>query len=203
MNRKEFFKKACGMGLCSCMGLSLFTKCKVTEPEKETESTTTTDESADVVPADARQIQNLLIYVESSIDEPAKSDIFKQLGAEHLSHPQFVGFINESKKNIQGYFNYINSGQDTYWEKIEYDSESSTIKITGKPVDKCACAYAQFENPPLSLCHTCCRNFQKVMFEMLLDRTVTEVRTDEAYLLGGNRCSTTLFIDGKFVLGDG
>lgn len=185
------------MGLCSCMGLSLFTKCKVTEPEEETTPTTTPDPTTSVVPADARQIQNLLTFIESSIEDPAKTDIFKRLGAEHLTHPQFAGFINESKKNIQGYFSYINSGQDTYWEKIEYDSDASTIKITGKIVTKCACAYAQLENPPLSLCNTCCPNFQKVMFEMLLDKTVTKVQIDDAFLQGGNRCSTTLFIDGK------
>ena len=193
MNRKEFFKKACGMGICSCMGIGLLSKCKVTEPETENKPP---DESTAGVPADARQIQNLLIFIESSIDDPVKTSIFERLGAEHLTHPQFIGFINESKKNINGYFDYINSGQDTYWEKIEYNSESSTIKITGKPVDKCACAYAQYENPPLSLCHTCCTNFQKVMFETLLEKTVTKVQVDEAYLLGGNRCSTTLYING-------
>ena len=200
MNRKEFFKKACGMGICSCVSLSLLSKCKVTEPEKKTETPDPADVPAGVLQADGRQIQNLLIYVESSIDDPAKTDIFKRLGAEHLTQPQFAGFINESKKNIKGYFNYINSGQDTYWEKIVYDADSSTITITGKKVDRCACAYAQNENPPLSLCHTCCTNFQKVMFEMLLDKPVTKVQTDEAYLLGGNRCSTTLYIDGELQL---
>lgn len=194
MNRKEFFKKACGMGICSCMGLSFLSKCSVTEPDTEK---ITDDEPTTVVQADARQIQNLLIYVDSSIDDPARKSIFERLGAEHLTDPGFISFINKNKKNIKGYFDYINSGKDTYWEKIEYDSEPSTIKITGKPVEKCACAYAQYKNPPLSLCRTCCNNFQKVMFEMLLGKTVTKVQTDEAYLLGGSRCSTTLFIDGK------
>lgn len=194
MNRKEFFKKTCGMGICSCMGLGLFSKCKTTEPEKETD---TTDDPTTIVPADARQIQNLLIFIESSIDDPAKTKIFERLGAEHLTQQEFALFINESKKNIRGYFDYINSGKDTYWEKIDYNPETSTIKITGRPVAKCACAYAQYENPPLSLCRICCINFQKVMFEMLLEKTITKVQIDEAYLLGGKRCSTTLYIDGK------
>lgn len=198
MNRKEFFKKACGMGLCSCIGLGVLSKCGVSEtvkePEKENDPV---DETTAVVPADARQIQNLLTFVESSLDDAVSKSIFEQLGAEHLTDPGFVGYINESKKNIKGYFDYINSGKDTYWEKIAYDSASSTIKITGKPVDKCACAYAQFENPPLSLCRTCCTNFQKCLFQMLLEKTVTKVQVDAAYLLGGNRCSTTLYIDGK------
>lgn len=195
MNRKEFFKKACGMSLCSCMGLGLLSKCSLMEPEKEENIVPVTPTA--VVPADARQIQNLLTFVESSIDDPARKRIFERLGAEHLTSPQFAEFINNSKENVKGYFDYINAGKDTYWEKIEYNAESSAIKITGKPVDKCACAYAQYKNPPLSLCHTCCTNFQKVMFEMLLGKPVKKVQVDDAFLLGGTRCSTTLYIDGN------
>lgn len=198
MKRKEFFKKACGMGVCSFMGLGLLSKCSENNPTAEKKSVGT---QTPVESADARQIQNLLTYIESEIDDPAKTSIFERLGAEHLTDPMFAGSINQMKENIKGYFDYVNSGQDKYWEKIEYNSESSTIKITGKPVEKCACAYAQFENPPLSLCNTCCTNFQKTMFEMLLEKTVTKVQVDEAYMLGGNRCSTTLFIDGKLQLG--
>lgn len=198
MNRKEFFKKACGLGLCSSMSLSFLSKCSLTEPE--TEKKNDTDNPDTTVPADARQIQNLLTYIESSIDDPAKKNIFERLGAEHCTEPQFSGFINEAKNNIKGYFDFINSGKDTYWENIKYDSGSSTITITGKPVDKCACAYAQYENPPLSLCYTCCTGFQKAMFEMLLGKKITKVQTDEAFLLGGKRCSTTLFVDGTLQL---
>lgn len=198
MDRKDFFKKACGMGICSCMGLSLLSRCKITALEtddKSTEEKKDPTETTDV-PADARQIQNLLIYVESSVDEPAKTNIFKQLGAEHLTIPEYAAYIKECQKNLKGYFDRVNSGNDKYWEKIEYNPESSTIKVTGKPVVKCVCAYAQHENPPLSLCKICCSNYQKIFFEMLLDKPVTKVQIDEAYLLGGKRCSTTIYIDG-------
>ena len=194
MDRKDFLKCSCGLGIGSCLGISLFMNNKVlavgnqkSESGKETP----------LVPVDSRQIQNLLSYIESSMDGSAVKDIFERLGAEHLTHPEFVKWINENKKNIKGYFNKINSNSDTYWEKIEYNSETSTIKITGKQADRCACAYAQNENPPISLCKHCCIGFQKRMFEMLLGVPVTNVVLDESYLLGGKRCSSTIHIDGK------
>ena len=149
------------------------------------------------MPVDTRQIQNVLSYIESSADEPVKKSIFEKLGAGHLANEGFRNFISENKKSLKNYFERINSNKDTYWERIEYNSEASAIKITGKPVDRCACPYAQLENPPLSLCNHCCIGFQKAMFEMLLEKPVIKVQIDESYLLGGNRCSSTVFIDGE------
>ena len=158
------------------------------------------DKKTPLVPFDARQIQNVLSYIDSSMDESVKKSVFGKLGAEHLTHPGFKKFINDTKKNLQGYFDNINSSKDTYWEKIEYLAANSTIKITGKPVERCACPYAQSENPPLSLCNYCCVGFQKTMFEMLLEKPVIKVQIDESFLLGGKRCSSTVFIDGKLNL---
>ena len=194
MDRKDFLRCSCGLGMGSCLGLSFFMNDKVfaagnQKPEAGKETP--------IVPVDSRQVQNLLSYIESSMDELDVKNIFERLGAEHLTHPGFVNFINETKKNIKGYFDKINSKGDTYWEKIEYNSETSTIKITGKPADRCACAYAQSENPPLSLCNHCCIGFQKRMFEMLLDKPIKKVELTESYLLGGHRCSSIIYVDGK------
>ena len=197
MDRKDFLRCSCGLGLGSCFGISLFTNDKVfAAGSQKIES----GKETPLVPVDSRQIQNLLSYIESSMDESAVKNIFERLGAEHLTHPGFVNWINENKKNIKGYFDKINSKSDTYWEKIEYNPDEATIKITGKLADRCACAYAQSENPPLSLCKHCCIGFQKLMFEMLLEVPVTKVELDESYLLGGKRCSSTVHIDGKISL---
>ena len=197
MDRKDFLRCSCGLGLGSCFGISLFTNDKVfAAGSQKIES----GKETPLVPVDSRQIQNLLSYIESSMDESAVKNIFERLGAEHLTHPGFVNWINENKKNIKGYFDKINSKSDTYWEKIEYNPDEATIKITGKLADKCACPYAQSENPPFSLCNHCCIGFQKRMFEMLLEVPVTKVELDESYLLGGKRCSSTVHIDGKISL---
>ena len=197
MDRKDFFK-TCTLGVGSCLGMRLLLSDKVLAADDQQSSE---EDNTQLVPADTRQIQNTLSYIESSMDESVAKSIFERLGAEHLSDPGFINWINENKKNIKGYFDYINSNKDTYWEKIEYDPETSAIKITGKPVDRCACPYAQHENPPLALCNYCCIGFQKRMFELLLDLPVTKVVIDESYLFGGKRCSSTMYIDGKLQLG--
>lgn len=152
--------------------------------------------STPLVPVDQRQIANVLCFIDSSMDESVKKQVFGRLGFEHLTHPQFVQMINETKKDIKGYFDRINSGKDTYWEKIEYIASLSCIRITGKKATRCACPYAECDKPPKSLCNYCCINFQKCMFEMLLGKKV-KVQLDESFLLGGKRCSTTIFVDGK------
>lgn len=198
MNRKNFLKCTCGLGIGSGLAMSLLKDEKAFAAEVQK---TGTEKNTPLVPTDTRQIQNVLSYIESSMDDSVAKSIFERLGAEHLTHPGFINWIDENKKDIKGYFDRINSNKDTYWEKIEYDPEASAIKITGKPVDRCACPYAQSENPPLALCNYCCIGFQKRMFEMLLDLPVTKVVLDESYLLGGKRCSSTLYIDGELQLG--
>ena len=196
MKRKNFLKCSCSIGLASCVGLgtvageSLFAK--VTEDE-------IIDKKNPLIPVDTRQVQNVLSHVENTMDENVKKSIFDKLGYEHTTDPGFIDWINGYKKDLKKFFDRINSDKDTYWEKIEYDPKISAIKITGKPVDRCACAYAQAENAPKSLCNYCCKSFEKHMFEMLLDKTV-RVEVNKAFLLGGKRCSSTIYVSGTLQL---
>lgn len=199
MDRKNFLKCACGLGISSYAGLSMLTNDKLLAAVIQNSQS---DKKTPLVPVDTRQIQNVLSYIDSSMNESVKKSIFEKLGAEHITHEGFKNWIIDNKKNLKGFFDRINSNKDTYWEKIEYDPEVSTIKIIGKPVDRCACPYAQSENPPLSLCNHCCVGFQKAMFEMLLEKPVIKVQVGESYLLGGNRCSSTVFVDGKLQFGE-
>lgn len=197
MERKNFLKCACTIGAASCLGLGGLTDknlfAAVIQDDKSGKKTP-------VVPVEPRQVQNVLFYVESTMDEPTKKKIFDKLGNEHTTDIGFINWINGYKNNLKGFFDHYNSNKDTYWEKIEYDPDTSTIKITGKVVDRCACPYAQSDNRPVSLCNYCCISFQKSMFEMLLDKKVT-VKNDETFLLGGKRCSSTIYVDGKLPLG--
>jgi hypothetical protein len=193
MNRMKFFKTACGAGIGSCAAFGLLSKDDLYAADKQDVPLT---RSTPVVPVDARQVQNVLSYIDSSMDESVKERVFGRLGYEHTTKDGFKNWIAKNKSDVKTFFDMINSNKDNYWEKIEYNPETSAIKITGRIADKCACSYAQCENAPKSLCKYCCKNFQKQMFEMLLDRTV-KVQIDEAFLLGDKRCSTTIFVDGK------
>ncbi|MBN1407022.1 MAG: hypothetical protein JW956_04505 [Calditrichaceae bacterium] len=194
MDRKDFLKNTCGLGICSCVGLGLLASGKSLAQNNQQEKETP------LVPVDSRQIQNVLSYIDSSMNESVKRKIFEKLGVEHITNKDFKNWILENRKNLQGFFDRINTGNDTYWEKIEYNPITSAIIIIGKSVDKCACPYAQHENPPIALCDYCCTGFQKAMFEMLLDKPVTKVKVDESYLYGGKRCSSTMFIKGELQL---
>jgi hypothetical protein len=196
MDRKKFFKTTCGLGIVSCFGFDLLSNANSYSAENLNQETT---QSIPVVPLDPRQIQNLLRFVDSSQDEAVKKQIFERLGLEHTTNDQYLSYLNKYKKDIKSYFDMVNSNKATYWEKLEYDPDLSAIKVTGRIVDKCVCPFAQCEDPPTSLCNYCCKNFQKAMFEILLDKKVN-VQIDEAFLLGGERCSTTVFIDGKLPL---
>ena len=196
MDRKEFCKTTCGLGIGTCVAFGLLSGGNVTAAEKLVQDAT---KGTPVVPADQRQVQNLLRFVDSSMNESAKKKIFERLGFEHTTSEKYINWINGYKKDLRSFFDLVNSNKDTYWEKIEYDPDLSAIKVTGRIVDKCACSYAQCENPPVSLCNYCCKSYQENMFAMLLDKKV-KVRIDDGYLLGGNRCSTTIFVDGKLPL---
>jgi hypothetical protein len=196
MDRMKFFKTACGVGVGSCVGFGILSKENLFAAAKQNAKLT---KGTPIVPVDTRQVQNVLYFIDSSMDESIKKSVFERLGYEHTTDVGFKNWITGYKNNVKSFFDMVNSNKDTYWEKIEYNPETSTIKITGKPVDKCACPFAQRENAPKSLCNYCCKNFQKQMFEMMLDKSV-KVQIDESFLLGAKRCSTTIFVDGKLQL---
>jgi hypothetical protein len=193
MDRKKFFETACVAGIGSCVGFGLLSKGNLLAAVKQDANLT---KKTPLVPVSAKQVQNVLSYIDSSMDESIKERVFGRLGFEHTTDAGFKKWITGYKSDLKSFFDMVNSNKDNYWEKIEYNPETSAIKITGKPADRCACAYAQCENAPKSLCNYCCKNFQKHMFEMLLNKTV-KVQIDEAFLLGDKRCSTTVFVDGK------
>jgi len=191
MDRKKFCKTSCSLSLASCAGLGLISGGVASAGEIFSDAG---DQENPLVAVDLRQIQNVLKYVDSLDDEQIKRGVFERLGYEHVTNKAYHDYLVGFRKDLKSYFDNVNTGKDRYWEKMEWDPARSEIRVTGKVVDRCACSYAQCENPPLSLCNYCCKNFQKAMFELMLDRKV-DVRIDEAFLLGDKRCSTTIFVE--------
>ncbi len=196
MDRKKFCKTTCSLGLASCAGFGLISGGVASASEGLSEVPI---QENPLVAVDLRQIQNVLKYVDSLEDEQAKKAVFERLGYEHITNKAYHDYLVGFRTDLKSYFDNVNTGKDKYWEKMEWDPEKSEIMVKGKVVDRCACSYAQCENPPLSLCNYCCKNFQKAMFELMLDRKV-DVRIDEAFLLGDKRCSTTIFVEGGLQL---
>ena len=123
-----------------------------------------------------------------------KKSIFNQLGHQCFYARNLDGWIGQYTGNVQAFLDKINVKKDSkYWERLEFTEDGTTLILIGKKVEGCACAFADCAQPPLSLCNYCCKNFQQELFGMLLGCKV-EVMITEAYLLGHERCSTTIHL---------
>jgi hypothetical protein len=140
------------------------------------------------------QVKNLLKFIDASQSEPVKNSIFGQLGHECFYARKLDKWIEQYRGDVQAFLDRVNVQQASkYWEKLEFTADRATLILTGRKVEGCACAFAGCSQPPQSLCHYCCKNFQQELFGLLLGRKV-DVRITESYLLGGERCSTAIHL---------
>ena len=188
MKRKDFLNKCASCGALSL--LALFYPGKVNAGEANI-----MNEDTDGEPMNKTQIRQLLKFIDKSVSEPHKGNIFSKLGYECLYSRNYDKWIAGFNDNKDEFFNRVQRGESKYWEKLEYDKEKAVITLVGRKFQTCACDYGKCDEPPKSLCNYCCKNFQQEMFGLLLDKTV-EVRIDESVILGGERCSTTIFVRG-------
>jgi hypothetical protein len=140
------------------------------------------------------QGKNLLKYIDDTLDETVKMNIFSQLGHECFHCNHLDQWIDEFKGDVEKFLDSIKvRHQSRYWESLVFSTDKSQLTLTGKEVDECACPFADCSAPPLSLCHYCCKSFQEEIFKSLLDKQV-EVTITESYLWGNRRCSTVIAI---------
>jgi hypothetical protein len=138
------------------------------------------------------QVKNILKFIEASQSEAVKSSIFSQLGHECFYARKLDEWIGRYRGDVQAFLDWVNVQRASkYWERLEFNDDRTVLVLTGKKVLGCACAFADCAEPPLSLCHYCCKNFQQELFGTLLGQKV-EVKITEAYLLGDERCSTAI-----------
>lgn len=139
-----------------------------------------------------QQMRNVFRHIDSHQSEEVKKDIFEKLGQEcFLGLKEWVDSIGT---NIQKLMDDVNvRDMSPYWEKLQFNEDRSVLYLTGKKVERCACALGNVEHPPKSLCNYCCRKFQEQVFGTFLGKEVT-VEITESYILGGERCSTAIHI---------
>ncbi len=186
MKRKEFLNKCYTCGALSLLGL--FNLDKVNAQEKSIKNAITDGEQIN-----KNQVQQLLRFVDSSTNETDREKIFNKLGYECLYSRNYDKWVVSFKDKQDEFFNRVKRGESKYWEKLEYDKENSVITLVGRKSQSCVCEYGKCIEPPKSLCKFCCKRFQEELFGLLLDKKVN-VRIDESILLGGERCSTTIFV---------
>src|SRR5512137_1384837 len=138
------------------------------------------------------QVKSILKFIDVSQSETVKDSIFGQLGHECFYARKLDGWIEQYRGNVQAFLDRVNiEHASKYWERLEFNEDSTILVLTGNQVQGCACAFADCSQPPQSLCHYCCKSFQQELFGMLLGQKV-EVTITESYLLGSERCSTII-----------
>ena len=186
MKRKEFIDRCCACGALSLLGLC--------SPQTASgEPAATEQKDSEGIPMNKEQIRAVMKFIDSSVNESDRARIFQKLGAECYNSRNLEGWINSFKDNQDEFFDRVNRGESRYWERLEYDKEKSVITLIGRKGGTCACQYGQGEQPPKSLCNHCCKRFQEKIFEHLLEKKV-DVWIDESFILGSDRCSTTIFV---------
>lgn len=145
-----------------------------------------------LIPIKPEQAKRVLKFIDATQSEAIKREIFNQLGHECYQCSSLPDWLEQFVGNPQTLLDRVNIEQKSRdWESLVFSEDNTTLTLTGRKIPGCPCGYAEGSEPPLSLCHYCCKAFQETFFKALFGREV-EVEITEALLLGGERCSTII-----------
>ncbi len=171
MDRKEFLKAACGLGVCGC-ALNLF---GMAAPLMATE-TPAEDQRLKFV---RHQVAKLLGFMAADAPAEACAGILEQTGRECAK----LGKLGARfKDDPEGYFAAAsqNWGTDFAW-----DREKGVVTVT-VPEGECGCPLVDERRTPAVWCN-CSVGYQKESFEAIFGKPV-QVRLRESRLSGARRC---------------
>ena len=171
MDRKEFIKSACGMGVCGC-ALSLLgaaTPLQAAEPSAEQQRL-----------AFVRyQLSKLLGFMAAEVPAEACTRVLEETGRECAKvSPLHVKF----KGDPEGYFA---AAKKSWGTDIVWDKEKGTVTAT-VPEGDCDCPMVSMKRTPAVWCN-CSIGYQKEAFETILGRPV-QARLKASKLSGSKRC---------------
>jgi len=183
MKRNDFIKKCTACGVMSFVAFSL--PGKQSDPKE-----VNNDKSKPALNINPEQIIKIIRFVDKDMDESVKQHFFTRLGQECFHCTNAEKWLKSM--DLNSLLDFVNSGKSSRWERLEYDTDKSILKIIGRKAP-CSCAFAQVDQPPESLCTYCCKGFLKEFFGTLFKKKV-DVAIDESVILGGERCSATIII---------
>ncbi len=150
------------------------------------------DEKTKPLPMNEDQVKNLLKFIDATQSEHVKNEVFSQNGYNCFHCRGLEERVRKSGEDVAAFLDRINNGHSSvYWESLVFNEDRTALYLTGRPVENCACAFADCENPPKALCTYCCKTFQETYFSTLFGGEV-EVEITESFLYGSNRCSTVI-----------
>jgi len=170
MDRKSFFQKACGLGMCSCVLPSLFHGNELLAKE----SNTTSWKEGFV----QHRFSKLIDILDETLDEETKNEILEDLGRECSKRSQ----VEQYKDNLQGFFEHL---KNSLGETATFDKERGVIRVETAERE-CFCPMFDSKNVSESICQ-CSVGWQTQTYETILGQTV-EAKCVESVIRGSTRC---------------
>jgi predicted hydrocarbon binding protein len=175
MKRNEFMK-GCAAGMCSCAAMAFL-------PSEAAAAQSANPEIEQLKgKVDACQVRfaKLVGILNQTLDPRARKQVFQSLGRECAK--QYGDLTGKYKNNIKG---FLETAQQQWVEKAEYDEKRGTIRIVDKGPN-CSCPLVKKGLTPPEFCD-CTLGWQKEAYAAILGRPV-DAELEESILRGGSRC---------------
>ena len=171
MDRKQFFKSACGLGICSCIGPGIFPAVDILAKEKDNN----TDWKDGFV---KYRFARLIDILDTTLDEKTKNKIIENLGRECAKN----SFAGNFKNNVEGFFNEINK---LWGEQASFDKEKGLIRIE-TPERDCVCPFVDSKSISKSICQ-CSVGWQTQTYTTIFGKEV-KAKCLESVVRGSKKC---------------
>jgi predicted hydrocarbon binding protein len=170
MDRKKFFKNACGLGICSCLGSGLLSNSNLHAAENQ---------EADWKESFVKhRFAKLIGILDSTLDENTRNNIIENLGRECSKNSLAMKYVNDP----EGFFKEIH---DRWGENIAYDKEKGIVRIE-TPERDCVCPLVDSKVISKSICQ-CSVGWQAQTYNTILGKDV-EAKCVESVIRGSKRC---------------
>jgi len=170
MDRKNFLKSACGLGICSCIGVGLLSSNKVLASENSE-----TDWKEKFV---KYRFAKLIGILDLTLDEETKNQILESLGKECAKE----GVAENYKNNVDGFFNEIHN---RWGENATFDRKKGLIRIE-TPERDCVCPLVDSKIISKSVCQ-CSVGWQTQTYTTILGQKV-KAKCVESVVGGSKKC---------------
>lgn len=178
MNRKEFLRTGCKLGICSCLGATLLNPTKLSGAEENPEVKKLKGKLSFI----HKRFAKLIEMMGSNLEEKTRNKIIESMGMECAG--EYSQYFAKFKNNLKGFLGDL---QKQWIERVIHDKDQKTITLIGKKTGDCFCPFVKQSVTPGDFCN-CSKGWQKKAFETVTGKTVV-AEVKESILRGGERCS--------------
>ncbi|WP_163323775.1 hypothetical protein [Draconibacterium mangrovi] len=170
MDRKDFLKKSCSLGICSCIVPGIL--------PVDTFAGNENSESSWKEGFVKHRFSKLIDLMDENLTEETRNKILENLGRECSNRSG----IDKFKNDLQGFFQHLKT---TLNETATYDKERGVIRVetAERP---CFCPMFDSQNISESICQ-CSVGWQSQSYETILGQAV-EAKCLESVIRGSSKC---------------